>query len=98
MGILVAMNAIQLSDNEKTALALLYRSGGLLVTAIESKTETDFLGRVIPGRGVFNRIIKKGLAYQTEEPVLEDGFQFTETIELSDEGEVLARKFSQEGY
>lgn len=92
------MNAIQLSDNEKAALALLYRKGGLLVTSIESKTTTDCLGSVVPGRGLFNRLIKKGLAYQTEEPILEDGFQFTETIELSDEGQVLAIQFSREGY
>lgn len=47
---------------------------------------------------MFNRLIQKGLTYETEEPVLEDGFQFTTSIELTDQGDALARTLAQQGY
>ena len=90
--------AIALSDNEKSAITLVHRRGVLLTSQIEDRTSHDILGALIPGRGLFNRLIKKGLAYETEEPVLEDGFQFTTSIELTDQGEALARTIAQQGY
>lgn len=89
---------IKLSDNEKSALTLVHRKGSLLTSQIEDRTSTDILGTLIPGRGLFNRLIQKGLAYETEEPVLEDGFQFTTSIELTDQGAALARTLAQQGY
>lgn len=93
------MNAIPpLSENEKAALAFLGRKRSVLVTSIGDRNETDVLGTTTPGRGVFNKLIKKGLAYETEEPILEDGFQFTPAIELTDDGEKLAKSKALAGY
>ena len=81
-----------LSDNERAALDLLRRKRAILVTQIPPKTSTGLLGETVLGMGVFGKLIARGLAYQTEEPVLEDGFQFTEAIELTEAGEALAQR------
>lgn len=82
---------ITLSENERNALELLARKRAILVTSIGDRNETDCLGTTTPGRGVFNKLIRKGLAYETEEPILEDGFQFTPCLELTEDGERLAQ-------
>ncbi|EPX78109.1 hypothetical protein Salmuc_03460 [Salipiger mucosus DSM 16094] len=69
------------------------RSSGVLVSRIPDKS-TDFIGIVdMPGRRVFNGLVRKGLIFETEEdPVtLPDGteFEFTPSMELTDEGEAL---------
>lgn len=84
-----------LSSNEQTALEYLARKRSVLVSQIDTTNQTDVFGCVVPGRGVFNKLIKKGLALETEEPVLEDGFQFTPMLEITEEGERLAKHLSQ---
>lgn len=85
------MNAIALSESEKDALRLLARKGALLVTSVPDKNERDHFGIVTAGAGVYRKLIKKGLAFETEEDVMEDGFQFTPSYELTEAGEKLAK-------
>ena len=83
-----------LSANEQTALEYLARKRAVPVTQIGERNERSVFGDTIPGRGVFNKLIRKGLAYETEESVMEDGFQFTPMLELTEAGEQLAEQLA----
>ncbi len=85
------MNAITLSESEKKALRLLAREISLLVTSVPDKNEKDVFGDITPGVGVYRKLIKKGLVFETEEDIMEDGFQFTPSYELTEAGEKLAK-------
>ena len=79
-----------LSEGEIIALTLLRDRGSLFEYEVDSKNDIDVFGFPVPGKRVFNKLIKKNLVFLTEEEpiVLENGeeFQFSSTYELTDEG------------
>ncbi len=81
-----------LSEAEVEALRLMRTGFNTMVNRIPDKTYRDGVGIVTPGMAVYRRLAKKGLCYQTEEEPLEDGFVFTESMELTDAGLELAQK------
>ncbi len=81
-----------LSEAEIEALRLMRAGIHTMVNRIPDKTYRDGVGIVTPGMAVYRRLAKKGLCYQTEEEPLEDGFVFTESMELTPEGLELAQK------
>ena len=86
------MEPIELSENERTALLLVHRKKGVLLTNIPERNEKGIFGDTTPGRGVFAKLEKRGLCFETEEDPAPDGFQFTPTMELTALGEqVVAR-------
>ena len=85
------MNAIALSESEKEVLRLLAREISVLVTSVPDKNEKDVFGHITPGVGVYRKLIKKNLVFETEEDIMEDGFQFTTSYELTEAGEKLAK-------
>ena len=83
----------EFSENELNALRSLQRERSILITKVPDLNEVDVvMGTTLPGRSVFNKLIKKGLAFETEEPVEEDGFQFTPCLELTSEGETIVER------
>jgi hypothetical protein len=76
----------KLTEAERDALTLLKNAGAVLVSYVENKTKVDCLGRVVPGWGVFRKLIKKGFVIQTVEDPMDDGFTFTEELYITDEG------------
>lgn len=87
-----------LSEAEIVALKWIRKGVGTFVHNIDAKTTKDVFGDPIPGMGVFKKLEKKGLCFQTEEDALflnegdTEAFQFSSTMELTDEGLELARK------
>lgn len=81
----------KLSEAEEEAFRRVRK--GILTSSIPSKTITDAVGSLEPGMGVYRKLIKKGLVFETEEePVyFDDGDQFDPTpmIEFTEEGEAL---------
>lgn len=78
-----------LTDLEYDALKRLDR-GGLLVSQVGARTETDVFSQRIGGRATYQRLEKAGLCFETEEDLLfpeqpELG-TFTPTLELTDAG------------
>lgn len=91
------MSKTDLSQAEWTALQILVQNGGaILVYNVPDRTETDGLGALDPGMGVYKKLDRKGLAVITEEDptVFEDGFEFTFSpmIEITDAGKAAAQK------
>lgn len=86
------METADLSSNEQDALLLLHRKRGLLVSDIPSRNERDGYGQVSPGRGVYGKLEKKGLCFETQEDIGADGFQFTPMMELTEEGRQVVSK------
>ena len=77
--------------SEAELSALLFAEEGRLSSAIPDKTEADVFGFRVPGMTVFKRLSARGLLFFTEEDEDEDGFSFTPTVYLTDEGiQVLA--------
>ena len=87
-----------LSEAELNAIQWLKTSLAPFVYNIEPKTSRDVFGNPVPGMTIFRKLEKKGLCYQTiEEPIfLNEGdevpFEFSPTMELTDEGREMARK------
>jgi hypothetical protein len=87
-----------LSEAELNAIEWIKTSTAPFVYNIEAKTTQDVFGNPIPGMAIFRKLEKKGLCYQTiEDPIfLNEGdtepFEFSPTMELTDEGLELARK------
>lgn len=81
-----------LSEAEIEALRLMRAGINTMVNRIPDKTYRDGVGLVTPGMVVYRRLAKKGLCYQTIEEPMEDGFVFTESMELTPEGLELAYK------
>lgn len=94
----MAIKEKDLSEAEIVALQWIRRGQGTFVHLIDSKTSEDVFGNPIPGIRVFKKLEEKGLCYQTEEDPLflnegdSEAFQFSSTMELTDEGLELARK------
>ena len=83
----VTVPDLSLSEVEIAALEFLASHGGsVLVTAIPDKNEKGMFGEKIAGMRVYAKLERRGLAVLTEEPVGEDGFQFTPTAETTDLG------------
>ncbi len=87
-----AKMTIKFSLSELSALKRLKDEGSILISKIPDKNETEFLSdRIISGMSVYKKLIKKELCFITEEDpiIFEDGeeFQFTPSIELTDEGQ-----------
>jgi len=83
------------TEAEEEALRRLAKDGGLLITSIPDKNERDPVFRTIePGIRVYQKIEKQGLVVITEEEPIEDldGFCFTPSVELTDEGLKAAQK------
>lgn len=84
-----------MSEAEMNALKFLNEHGGsVLVTAIEDKNSKDMFGNIVPGMKVFKKLEKQGLLHYIEEEPCEslDGFTFTDSIELTEEGTAAAKK------
>ena len=47
---------------------------------------------MIPGRAVFAKLERRGLCFETEEEPMDDGFEFTSTLELTGLGIAEARQ------
>jgi hypothetical protein len=80
-----------LTPIECEAMAWLNRAGGLLLTAVPDKSDTDVIGSRTPGRPTFARLEKKGLCFLTEEDRMfpdepENMETWTPTFELTDAG------------
>lgn len=79
----------KLSEAQETALRLAKK--GILTSHVGDKTEDDILGETIPGKPIFQRLIKAGLMFETEEDPIEneDGttFEPTPSYHLTEEGE-----------
>lgn len=92
----MAIEEKDLSSAEIVALRWIKKGVGTQVWRIEPKSSEDMWGDPIPGMGVFKRLEKKGLCYQTVEDTitLDNGeeFEFSSTMELTEEGLELARK------
>jgi hypothetical protein len=94
----VKIHPEDLSEAEITAIQWLKSSVATFVYNIEPKTSQDMHGCPVPGMAIFRKLEKKGLCYQTiEDPIfLEEGdtepFEFSPTMELTDEGLELARR------
>jgi hypothetical protein len=91
----MAIEEQDLTEAEIAALRWIKNGTGTEVWRIEAKTGKDMFGNPVPGMAIFRKLEKKGLCYPTvEEPVLlADGepFEFSSTMELTDEGLRLAR-------
>lgn len=78
---------LALSEIEFAALEFLHTHGGsVLVTAIPDKNDKGMFGEKIAGMRVYQKLDKRGLLVLTEEPVEEDGFQYTSAAEMTDAG------------
>ena len=86
------------SEAEISELRRLKAERSILISKIEDKTLKDCLGSIIPGMNIYKKLIKKNICLLTEEDpiILDDGeeFQFTASIELTDEGEALLNKMN----
>lgn len=80
---------MKFTATEVEAIKWLKRDISILVTRIPEKTEKDGLGFIKPGLSVFKKLIKLGLCFQTIEDPMPDGFVFTESMELTEEGEAI---------
>lgn len=79
---------LSLSEIEFAALEFLHAHGGsVLVTAIPDKNDKGMFGEKIAGMRVYQKLEKRGLLVLTEEPVEEDGFQYTSMAEMTDTGD-----------
>lgn len=92
---------IKLSKNELETLSFMQERKTILVSQIETTTSHDFMGRIIPGMTMFKKLIKKGILFQTiEDSVFFDDesepFEFTESIELTEEGEALIKNLRKQ--
>lgn len=86
-------NTKPLSQAEFEGLMWLNSTPCNLITMIADKTEMDVFGNKVPGMTIFRKLAKRGYCFQTEEdPVRftddpeEVPFEFTPSMELSDEG------------
>jgi hypothetical protein len=75
-----------LTDTEM--LALETANGSPLVTVIPDKNFRDVFGTTVPGLAVYRRLEKLDLLFFTEEEPMDDGFVFTQMLELTDAGRV----------
>lgn len=80
---------MKFTATEVEAIKWLKRDISILVSRIPEKTEKDGLGFITPGMSVFKKLIKLGLCFQTIEDPMPDGFVFTESMELTEEGEAI---------
>lgn len=77
-----------LSEAEWEALQWLRSCGGsVLASQVPDRNERGDFGQVVPGMGVYRKLVKKGLVTITEE----DG-DFTPAIELTQQGRELEGK------
>jgi len=78
----------KLSENE--ILALIKASAGISLRHVPDRTETDVLGSVDPGLGVYKKLARKGLVVITEEDLIDeddpDLGTWTPSVEITDEG------------
>jgi hypothetical protein len=78
---------VALSEMELAALEFLAQHGGcVLVTAIEDKNGRGVFGEKVAGMRVYQKLDRRGLVLLTEEPIDENGFQFTPMAETTDAG------------
>lgn len=86
---------LQLKPIDGEALAWLRREGGgMLISRVPDKTETDVFGFRTPGVPTFTRLIKMGLVFLTEEdamfPDAPEMGTWTPSYQLTDAGEIQA--------
>lgn len=93
----MTLSLVDLSAAEIAALQWIKTSSCNLVSKIPETTSTDVFGTPIPGLAIFRKLVKKGLAFETEEDPVhfdttpdEEPFFFTPSIELTEQGEHLA--------
>lgn len=75
---------VKLSEAEEAALDFLKSKGGsVLVTQVPDTNERDHvMGTIVAGIKVYEKLERKGYVIITEEEPMEDGFVFTNMIEL----------------
>lgn len=87
-----ALSSKAITNIELEALAWISANEGCFVYQIPNKNDRDFLGELTPGLALVKKLDKKGLVIITEEETMDDGFQFTPTIEMTDLGRVSLAK------
>lgn len=75
-----------LTESEYAAMRLLKESQSIMLYNIETKTYVNCIDIVVPGMAIFKKLIKKGLCYITVEDPMEDGTEFSSSIDLTDKG------------
>lgn len=74
---------VKLSEAEEAALDFLKQHGGSVLTSkVPDTTTRDFMGQVEAGMNIYKKLERKGYVIITEEEPMEDGFVFTNSIEL----------------
>lgn len=86
------------SENDLAALRIA-RRGALAVHEIPEKSGRDLWGDPVPGIRTYLKLERAGLLILTEEePFILDGFDepftFTAYVELTPEGDLVAKKFT----
>lgn len=93
-------DTVVLSEAEMAALRVAARS--TLISQIPDRNEKDVFGQAVAGMGVFRKLEKRGLLFITEEEptTTDDGemFEFTPTVELTEEGRHLFDEVNRQGY
>ena len=82
---------MQLTETEQVALKFIAQERSVLVTRIPDKNEKGMFGDVTPGIRAYKSLDKKGLVVITEEEPDSDGFEWTPSIDITDEGAALAK-------
>jgi hypothetical protein len=88
----MSQNTTPLSATEIETLEALDRAGGLLISRVSDKNETDVVfGTVTAGMTVYKKLIKRGLALITEEDLIDeedpDMGTWTPMLQVTPEGE-----------
>jgi hypothetical protein len=84
-----------LTEAEYNAMSLLRTQLSISVDKIEDKSYVDCMRTIIPGRSIFNKLIKKDLCYETIEDPMEDGTEFTPSIDLTDKGVAMCHELEK---
>jgi hypothetical protein len=86
----------KLSESEVDGLLWLGSRLSVTVYRVPDKTERDAVGIITPGMNLFKRLISRGMCFQTIEDSIrftddpdEEPFTFSESIELTEEGDRL---------
>lgn len=85
----------KLTEAEYNAMCLLRCERSILVDRIDDKSYLDCMNILVPGRSIFNKLIKKDLCYETIEDPMEDGTEFTPSIDLTDKGVAMCHELEK---
>jgi hypothetical protein len=84
-----------LTESEYNAMCILRQQQSISIDKIEDKSYVDCMNTIIPGRSIFNKLIKKDLCYETIEDPMPDGTEFTPSIDLTDKGVAMCHELEK---